>query len=247
MNAPSMLDLRTPRALRELFRTALWLYARHFGLWLLLSGLLVVPFQILVLALGSGATAGGALSSAQRQQALLLDLAEFVVVIALASALQAHAVALLGRGERPAVREILRRAAPLMPTVIAASIITAIGVGIGLVLFILPGVWLLLRLYVVAQTAAIERTNWPSTLRRSYALTRGSFWRILGVLLIVGLINLTLDSVASSLTAGGASAVQDIVSVIVALLSQSFTALLSALLYFDLRARELPGAGAAYR
>lgn len=243
MNGPSILDLRSPRTLQELFATSLRLYARHFALWLLLAALLVVPFQIIVLLITAGVH-GAKLSSAQRQQAILLDVADFIVVISLVSALQAHAVALLGQGERPRLGEILRRLLPVMPTVIAASIITAIGVAIGLVLFVLPGLWLLLRLYVVAQTAAIERTDWPTTLRRAYDLTRRNFWHILGVLLIVGLINLTLDIAASALTNSGASAVQDVVAVVVALVSQSFTALLSALLYFDLRAREGTTAGA---
>lgn len=216
------------------------LYVRHFGLWLLLAGTLVVPFEI-VLQVVTSNLHGGTLTAHQSQQLLLFILVDFVVVIPVVSALQARAVALLGEGERPDLRRILRLSLPVMPTVIAASIIAGIGVTIGLVVFILPGIWVLLRLYVVAQTAAIEGTDWPTTLRRSYLLTHRNFWRVFSVLVIVGLINLVVELLAASLSGSGGSTVQDIVAGAAALVSQSFSTLLTAVLYFDLRARRVHG------
>jgi hypothetical protein len=169
---------------------------------------------------------------------LLIGVADFVLVIPLVSAFQAHAVLLIGQGEHPHLGEVFRRSFRVLATVVAASIITAIGVGIGLVLFLIPGIWLLIRLYVVAQTAAIEGADWPTTLRRGFALTRGSSWRILGMLVILGLIDLTLENVLGRAASSNGGALADIVDVVVALVTQSFTALVGALLYFDLRARE---------
>jgi hypothetical protein len=224
-----------------LFLTATRLYGRYLGLFLLLAGLFVVPFDVVDLSVTGSAHWGSTLTSHQEHELLLLVVVDFVLIIPLVSALQVQAVALIGEGESPRLSEIFRRCAPIMLTVVAASIITAIGVGAGLVL-ILPGIWLLLRLYVVAQTAAIEGTDWPSTLRRSFTLTRGSSWRILGVLLIVGLINVTLDNVAISVANSAGSVARDIVMAVVTLLSQSFSALLGAVLYFDLRARDAASA-----
>jgi hypothetical protein len=213
------------------------LYWRYLGQFLLLAGVLVVPFEIVVLLVTSPVHSGH-LTSHEERQVLLIGVADFVLVIPLVSAFQAHAVLLIGQGEHPHLGEVFRRSFRVLATVVAASIITAIGVGIGLVLFLIPGIWLLLRLYVVAQTAAIEGADWPTTLRRGFALTRGSSWRILGMLVILGLIDLTLENVLGRAASSNGGALADIVDVVVALVTQSFTALVGALLYFDLRARE---------
>jgi hypothetical protein len=213
------------------------LYWRYLGQFLLLAGVLVVPFEIVVLLVTSPVHSGH-LTSHEERQVLLIGVADFVLVIPLVSAFQAHAVLLIGQGEHPHLGEVFRRSFRVLATVVAASIITAIGVGIGLVLFLIPGIWLLIRLYVVAQTAAIEGADWPTTLRRGFALTRGSSWRILGMLVILGLIDLTLENVLGRAASSNGGALADIVDVVVALVTQSFTALVGALLYFDLRARE---------
>jgi hypothetical protein len=213
------------------------LYWRYLGQFLLLAGVLVVPFEIAVLLVTSPVHSGH-LTTHEERRVLLIGIADFVLVIPLVSAFQAHAVLLIGQGERPHLGEVFRRSFRVLPTVIAASIITAIGVGLGLVAFLIPGMWLLLRLYVVAQTAAIEGADWPTTLRRGFALTRGSSWRVLGMLVILGLIDLTLENVLGRAASSNGGALADIVDVLVALVSQSFTALVGALLYFDLRARE---------
>ena len=203
--------------------------------------MLVVPFEIVVLV-ATNTVHGGNLTTHQERRLLLLYAVDFVLVIPLVSALQAHAVLLIGQGQRPHLGEVFRRTLRTLPTVVAAWIITSIGVGIGFVVFLIPGIWLLLRLYVVAQTAAIEGADWPTALRRSFLLTRGSSWRILGTLVIIGLINLTLENVLGHATSSNGDALADIVAVVVVLLAQSFSALVSALLYFDLRARERPSA-----
>jgi hypothetical protein len=236
------LDLQTPRGLPDLFATSTRLYWRYLRQLLLLAGVLVVPFEILVLVATSSIHTTSHLTTQQERQSLIFGIADFVLVIPVVSALQAHAVLLIGQGEHPHLAEVFRRSLRVLPTVVAASIITAIGVGVGLVAFVIPGVWLLIRLYVVAQTAAIEGTNWPTTLRRSFDLTRGSSWRILGMLVIIGLINLTLENVLGRAASNG-GALADIAAVVVALVSQSFSALVGSLLYFDLRAREQPSGG----
>jgi hypothetical protein len=197
----------------------------------------VVPFEIVVLVVTNSMHSAHP-TAHQERELLLFGIADFVLIIPVVSALQAHAVLLIGAGERPRLAEVFRRAARVLPTVIAASIITAIGVGMGLVVFVLPGIWLLLRLYVVAQTAAIEGSDWPTTLRRGFALTRGSSWRILGMLVIIGLIDLTLENLLGRAATSNGGALADTVEVVAVLLSQSFSALVGSLLYFDLRARE---------
>jgi hypothetical protein len=197
----------------------------------------VVPFEIVLLVVTKSVHSGH-LTTHEEREVLLFGLADFILVIPVVSALQAHALLLIGQGEKPHLGEVFSRAFRVLPTVVAASVITAIGVGLGFVVFFFPGIWLFLRLYVVAQTAAIEGADWPTTLRRSFALTRGSSLRILGMLLVIALINLTLSNVLDRSASSSGDTLTDIIAVVVAVLIQSFSALVAALLYFDLRARE---------
>lgn len=230
-----MLDLHTPRALPALFGTALQLYRSHLLLFITLAGLLVIPFQVAsVLLVGTGHS--GNLTSKQELDLILSAIVDFALVIPTVSALQVEAVLQIGEGRVPRLSETLRLSARVLPTAVAASIIAGIGIAVGFMLLVLPAIWLAIRLYVVAQTAAVERADWPTTLRRSFTLTRGSSWRIFGMLLIVDLINVTFVNVQSLLSLHGADGVA--LAVAVDLLIQSFTALLGAILYFDLRARE---------
>jgi len=84
---------------------------------------------------------------------LLLD---FALVGPFVSALHARAVAELAEGRTPRLREVAISGARTLPVVAAAQIIAGIGIGLGAVLFIIPGILLAIRWAVVAQVAAFS-------------------------------------------------------------------------------------------
>jgi len=100
-------------------------------------------------------------------------------------------------------------------------------------------VLLAIRWAVVAQVAAIEHTNWPTALSRSGKLARRNYWRILGILVMV----LLLNEIPAGIIGSGKHLGATIIGIALATLVHSFGTLLTNLLYFDLRAREnAPGA-----
>jgi len=222
------LDLEHQRRLAEILGTALRLYGRAPLLFLLLAGIVVVPYQVTVVLLehGKGQSSVGT--------AFLLGLLGVALINPCIAAVQVQAILDFGQGERPRVADVIRRGLSVLPVVAAAEIIADIGIGIGLVCFAIPGVLLAIRWAVVAQAAAVERTNWPTALRRSGQLARRNYWRILGILLIGGLLNETAADVIGTGNHLGST----IVGIALALLAGSFGTLLTNLLYFDLRARE---------
>lgn len=141
-----------------------------------------------------------------------------VVLIAIPQAVVTVEVALATLGERRTVRELWARARGRVPTLIAwmlilgvgggaavllgalglaelaigggvAGAVTAVGVGLlGLVAVLVIAFWLGTKLAFVPALIVIERLPLGAALRRSWALTAGSFWRILGITLLVGLI-----------------------------------------------------------
>jgi hypothetical protein len=233
-------DIRRPRTVGEIFLTTLALIGRRPLLFVGLAALVVVPYDLIVLLIAHASPLGQDRTSAET--ALLLELIAIVIVAPFVSALYVNALSAVDRAEPTRIDRVLVRSLRALPVVIAAEIIAGIGIGFGLVLFIVPGVYLLLRWAVVAQVAGIEQTNWPGALRRAAELARGNYWRILGLYLLVSLVTLTLSNVAEAAIGGGTHPAQAIVGFVIDIITEAFRALAFALLYFDLlaRHRELP-------
>lgn len=236
MRQADRLDLARPRSVGEILLAALRLYGRHPLLFLALALLVVGPYDLIVLGVSGAGPLGQ--DSASASTALVLALLDFALVGPFVSALQVHAVLAIGEGRTPELSEVVAQGVRVLPVVAAAQIIAGICIGIGLVLFIIPGLILALRFAVVAQVAAVEHTDWPTALRRSGRLTARNYLRVLVLLVVVALVNLLLIDGVGHLVGAGASAGQVVVGIAVGVVVRSFQALVTAILYFDLRTRE---------
>lgn len=237
--------VETPRSARGLIADAFRLYRRYPLLFLALAAAVLVPYDLLVLA----ATGSGPLTrqgSGPGTSVLLLGLDLFLVA-ALISALTVHAIALIREGAEPRLAAIVGSGVRVLPVVVAATIIADLGIFVGFLFLLIPGVILFLRLCVVAQVAAIEHEGWIPALRRSWELTEYrtrhllAFFALMASLALVAFFFLALpfphEAATTPLTFVGGVAVQAVVS--------SFAALATALLFYDLlRRRELLAAEA---
>jgi len=232
------LDLTRPRSVGEILASAVWLYRNWPVLFVALSAIVVVPYELVVLVVAHASPLGeGTVAST----ALILVLVETALVVPLISALQAHAVITIGNAQAPSFGDVIGRSLRVLPAVAAAEIIAGIGEAIGYVLFIIPGVILTLRWAVVAQAAAIEETDWPTALRRGGELSRRNYLRILGLMLVIGVVYVALTSIGAAIAGTGKGAVAVTVGIVIVVLARTFGALVTAMLYFDLRAREGSG------
>ena len=227
-----------PRSAHELIQAAFGIYRRHPLLFFVLASGVIVPYEVIVLAFtGAGPTAQGSLSFGVSSLLTLIDL---VLVGSLISALHVHAVKSVLEGAEPRLAPITRQGLKVLP-VVAATIMSWLGIVGGLFLLVVPGVILLLRWYVVAQTAAIENEGWQSALGRSRQLTAGNYRHVfvlwVYVLAITIVPTLFLGRAFGHTTT---TATSFVVGTLLAVLTSSFTALATALLYFDLRARFVP-------
>jgi hypothetical protein len=231
------LDLDRPHSIGEMLTAALALYWRVPILFLAFAAIVVVPYELIVLAItGAGPFAQGHLGFFGSNGLLIAD---SFIVTPLISALHVHAVREVGDGGRPTFIATVRASLPRLPVVAVAAGISGVAVGLGSLAFVVPGLILGAIFAVVAQAAALERGNPIDALRRSFTLTRGYRWHAFGLLFSAGLIAFIPGlpfSVAfrhSTTTAGtfiAGTAVQIVV--------RSFEALAAALLYFDLVTRE---------
>ena len=74
-------------------------------------------------------------------------------------------------------------------------------------------------------------------LRRSGELTRGHYLHVFGLLILTTAVNLGLSGVAGSISGGRTRASDVIIEILIGTIIRSFTALTTAILYFDLLAR----------
>jgi hypothetical protein len=230
-------DLSRPRTVREILSTALSMYGRYPALFLALAMCVIVPYELIVLAVTR--TAPLAQQTSRVETAVILLLIQFALVGPLVSALYVKALVAIGNREPLSIVRVAIQGLRVLPVVAAAQIVAGIAIVLGLFLLVIPGVILALRFAVVAQVAAIEGTDWPGALRRGAELTRGNYLRILGLLACVYLVNATLTRLGILAAGSGDRAGPVVVGIVVATLTQSFQALVAAVLYFDLRARQV--------
>jgi hypothetical protein len=233
---PPAIDLHRPRSVIELVTAALSLYGRYPLLFSVLALAVVAPYELIVLALTGTAPLGQ--QSLSTGTAFTLFLIELALIGPFISALDVHAVAAIGDRQRPQLVDIARLGARSLPVVAAAQIVAGIGIGVGLIAFVIPGVILALRWAVVAQTAAIERTDWLGALRRSGELARGNYLHILGLIVLISLINYGIIAVGAAIAGSSSRAPGVVLGILVATITRSFAALTTAVLYFDLLARK---------
>lgn len=67
-------------------------------------------------------------------------------------------------------------------------IVTGLGIALGLLLLIIPGIVLMLRWYVAVPCAVLERTGVSESMARSKYLTRGHQGTIFWLLCVIGLL-----------------------------------------------------------
>ncbi|HEX4466395.1 MAG TPA: hypothetical protein VH025_04350 [Solirubrobacteraceae bacterium] len=238
---PTSLRLDLPRSVAQIIGEALDVYQRLPLLFLSLALVVVGPAGLIVLAVtGRGPLAS---ESGHPIRNLILLLLDTVVIGPLISALHIHAVAALGDGRRPRFVRVMALTLPVLPAVVATVIVSSIGIGIGFVLLIIPGLWLGIRWAVAAQAAAMDGEGWMPALSASWALTRGSFGHIFGLLFLVGIVNEGVTAAVRAIPLGSSAGVGAVAAGIATqTITYSVAALTTALLYYDLRARREPGA-----
>jgi hypothetical protein len=105
-----------------------------------------------------------------------------------------------------------------------------------------PGIFLAVRWYFVPQTVVLEEARGPSALTASGRVVEGFWWRAFGIVLLANLAasipSVVLVTPFATIAHSTDRAVWSLVGQISAeTVSTPFVALVSTLLYFDLRAR----------
>jgi hypothetical protein len=92
-----------------------------------------------------------------------------------------------GRADR-SIGETYGAVRPRLPSLVVAGILAAIGIGIGILLLVVPGLFLLTIWSMVVPVIVIEGRSAGESFTRSREVVRGNGWSVFGLILITFLI-----------------------------------------------------------
>jgi hypothetical protein len=149
-------------------------------------------------------------------------------------------------GRRDAsVGQLLRAVTPVLGQLLLVAVVAGIGVVVGFLLLIVPGLILITVWSVAAPVVVLERPPGLRALARSRELVRGSGWQVFGVIFVVVILVAVLSGAVELAADSAGAGAGIVVRVIVGVLTAPLYALGVSVLYFQLRgarAADAPGA-----
>lgn len=131
--------------------------------------------------------------------------------------------------------QLFRGVAPIVLPLIGLSILLGIGVTIGFILIIVPGLFLITIWSVAAPSLVVERRGVFAAFGRSRELVRGHGWQVFGVILVVIGLSIVVSIIAAVIASGLGTVGVAIAQWVLDILLAPFTGLIGAVLYFSLR------------
>jgi Membrane domain of glycerophosphoryl diester phosphodiesterase len=139
------------------------------------------------------------------------------------------------------VGEIYSRVQPRLPALIVAGVLAGIGVAIGFILLIVPGLFLLTRWALITPAIVIERRSAGESFTRSWELVKGASWSMLGLILVTVILAGIAGAVIAVLFVWLPDFFDDWVGSLVAnSLTAPFVALAWTLAYFERAGAGMP-------
>lgn len=149
-------------------------------------------------------------------------------------------------GTHVGFRQVWQEARPRLPPLLRLTVVYGVLVFAGLVLFVLPGIWLYVVFGLATPALVLERGGIGVSMSRSRLLVRDSWWRVFGVLALAFLVSVLLSAVVQAPVNAGAPAaptagtlwLSALGGTIAGTVSYPFIAAVTALVYVDQRMRK---------
>ena len=241
-----------PRTLGEILSEAFRIYRENAAKLMVIVAVVVVPLSFIgallghfvgeptlhrVKILGQPATIEYSRSFGVTILALLIAAAIGVIIWAILQAAILRGAAQATIGDPVDVEASYRWGLSRFGSVLLVAVLVGIVVGVGFILLIIPGLIFLVFLSVSEPALIVENRRGTEALKRSWNLVRGHFWHALVVILIAAILTGIVQGILAAI--GGHNwFVRWIFSAIAQILTSPFSALVTVLLYLDLRARK---------
>jgi hypothetical protein len=237
----------SPRRIGEILAAAFQLYRRHWRTLMAIAAVVVVPLTLLQYGIGHWFRTNGqqlqdsaevstsfwAVASAS----LLAALVGLLLYQVLTGAIT-RTIATEVAGHDLDVEQSYRFGFARLGPILVVSILVGLATLLGLIVFIIPGIYIGVRLAVSIQALVIEGKRGTEAMRRSWDLVGGHWWHAAFTLLVAGLITGVVNAVITAPFSAGAWFLQGIAAAVATTVTLPYGALVGVLLYLDLRARK---------
>jgi hypothetical protein len=135
------------------------------------------------------------------------------------------------------IGSLFSAAAPFIWPLFAVGVLAGIAIGIGLLLLIVPGLFLLTIWAVLVPSVVIDRTGVFGAFGRSRQLVRGDGWRVFGVILVLFLLQLVISLILSAIADAATDSFVGyaIADLLLSVLVLPLSAIAATVLYVELR------------
>ena len=243
-----------PRGIGEILSTAFEIYKANAQNLLMIVAIVVVPLTFI------SAFIGGVIFAPETETVLIFG--ESVETVSARTASAALIVALVGVVIGVIINAVLQAAImrgaaqgsigdPVdidasykwgfarFGSVLLISILVGLAVLGGFILLIIPGIIFMVMFAVAIPALVVENLRGTDAMSRSWNLVKGNFWHALGLIIVAGIITAVVGGIVGAI--GGAISdnwfVAWIFQAIAQIVTAPFAAIVSVLLYLDLRAR----------
>lgn len=239
-----------PLGLGEKLDAAFSLYRRNFLTLIAIVAIIVIPFELLTAVLSSNSEIFDPATEEFQSGAVLMSLALVVlgfVANTLATGSATKAIADDYLGETPDWQDSIKYGFSRLWPLVLGSILFGIGIFIGLILLIIPGIILWVSWSIWVPAVIVEDLSATGALGRSNQLVKGRRWPVFGyfivVYVIVWLVSALAAGLLGALILGGAegsayTAANAVINIVLALFTTPFVVAATVVLYFDERVRK---------
>jgi hypothetical protein len=244
---PGRAALPRPMGIGEILSTAFQFYQRHWRTLLAIAAVVVVPFTLLQYLLGDQVRIQGeevangvvveTATWAVGIAGLVAVLAGVVMFLVLTGAIT-RAVAAEVAGEDPSLEQSYRFGFVRLWSVLLVSVLVGLATIGGLILFVIPGIYIGVRLAVSIEALVVEGRRGTKAMARSWELVGGHWWHAFGTLLVAWLLIGVVNALITAPFGGTTWFVQAVVAAVATTVTLPYGVLVGVLLYLDLRARK---------
>jgi hypothetical protein len=244
---PGGAALPRPMGIGEILGTAFQLYQRHWRTLLTIAAVVVVPFTLLQYLLGDlvrtqgETTRNGVVVETATWSVgiagLVAALAGVVMFLVLTGSIT-RAVAAEVAGEDPSLEQSYRFGFHRFWSVLLVSVLVGLATIGGLILFIIPGIYIGVRLAVSIEALVVEGRRGTQAMARSWELVGGHWWHAFGTLVVAGLLTGVVNALITAPFGNTSWFVQAIAAAVATVVTLPYGVLVGVLLYLDLRARK---------